>query len=165
MITFDIGATRFNLRVAGVAVAGDRVLLHRAERDDFWTFPGGRPELSEPLADALRREIREEVGVEIRVERLLWVVENFFELNAKKFHELAFYFLMAFSNDSSLYAKSESFYGEESAYAQEKLRLIFQWHPISELENTRLYPSFLRFALRSIPKETQHIVHTDTENS
>ena len=34
-----------------------------------WEFPGGKPEANESLEDALAREIREELGVEIRVLR------------------------------------------------------------------------------------------------
>ena len=34
-----------------------------------WEFPGGKPEANESLEDALTREIREELGVEIRVLR------------------------------------------------------------------------------------------------
>ena len=34
-----------------------------------WEFPGGKPEANETLEDALTREIREELGVEIRVLR------------------------------------------------------------------------------------------------
>jgi A/G-specific adenine glycosylase len=33
----------------------------------MWEFPGGKTEAGESLADCLRREIREELGVEIRV--------------------------------------------------------------------------------------------------
>jgi ADP-ribose pyrophosphatase YjhB (NUDIX family) len=45
----------------------------------LWEFPGGSVELGERLADALRREIREEYGVEIEVGELLTVIsrENF----------------------------------------------------------------------------------------
>jgi 8-oxo-dGTP diphosphatase len=33
-----------------------------------WEFPGGKPEADEPLEDAIVREIREELGVEISVQ-------------------------------------------------------------------------------------------------
>ena len=59
---------------------------------------------------------------------------------------------------------SEPFFGEESAYAQEKLKLIFEWHPIGELPHLPLYPSFFRTALARLPAAPEHIVHTDTEN-
>jgi 8-oxo-dGTP diphosphatase len=37
---------------------------------DKWEFPGGKPEENELLEDAIVREIREELGVEITVQRL-----------------------------------------------------------------------------------------------
>ena len=42
----------------------------------LWEFPGGAVERGERLADALRREIREEYGVEIEVGELLDVVDH-----------------------------------------------------------------------------------------
>jgi mutator protein MutT len=42
----------------------------------LWEFPGGAVERGERLADALRREIREEYGVEIAVGDLLDVVDH-----------------------------------------------------------------------------------------
>jgi len=42
----------------------------------LWEFPGGSVELGERLAGALRREIREEYGVEIEVGELLDVVDH-----------------------------------------------------------------------------------------
>lgn len=41
-----------------------------------WEFPGGSVEFGERLADALRREMREEYGIEIEVGALLDVVDH-----------------------------------------------------------------------------------------
>jgi ADP-ribose pyrophosphatase YjhB (NUDIX family) len=79
MISFDIGGARFNYRVVGIALDGNRVLLHRAEMDDFWSLPGGRGEILEPSEETLKREMMEELSIEIRVDRSVWVVENFFK--------------------------------------------------------------------------------------
>ncbi len=42
----------------------------------LWEFPGGSVEYGERLADALRREIREEYGMEIEVGELLDVADH-----------------------------------------------------------------------------------------
>jgi len=51
----------------------DRVLLvkHRPERGGFWQgkwiFPGGKLELGERIEDGVRREVKEETNLEIRL--------------------------------------------------------------------------------------------------
>ncbi len=42
----------------------------------LWEFPGGSVEFGEKLAEALRREMREEYGIEIAVGELLDVVDH-----------------------------------------------------------------------------------------
>src|SRR5207249_776416 len=137
---------RFNLRVVGIILNADRVLLHRAENDDFWTLPGGRCELLESAKDTIQREMREELSVDVRVERLVWVVENFFEYDDKRYHELAFYFLITPPPSSPLYERNELFLGHEDG-----IKLIFQWYTLDDLEGLALYPSFLRQSLKSLP--------------
>jgi 8-oxo-dGTP diphosphatase len=60
---------------AAVITRGDRVLACRrnAEREagGLWEFPGGKVEPGESPVEALEREIREELGVGIRVGELL----------------------------------------------------------------------------------------------
>ena len=61
--------------VAGVIFSGDRLLLHRRKKGDAlegtWEFPGGKVEEGETQEEALRREILEEMGLEIEVEEKL----------------------------------------------------------------------------------------------
>ena len=45
------------------------------EWKDWWEFPGGKVEPGESCEEALIREIREELTVEIKVEQLLCTVE------------------------------------------------------------------------------------------
>jgi 8-oxo-dGTP pyrophosphatase MutT (NUDIX family) len=47
-----------------------RVLLCRNHRGE-WELPGGRPEPGEPFEDCLVREVREETGLDVVVNRLL----------------------------------------------------------------------------------------------
>ena len=65
--------------VGGVIFAGTSVLLARRGQEPAkgaWSLPGGAVELGEKLIDALRREIREEIGIEIEVGGLIRVLDR-----------------------------------------------------------------------------------------
>lgn len=72
---------RVNLRVAGICIVDEHVLLQSDAQIDYWVLPGGRPLLLESSRDALRREMREEIDAEVEVGRLLWTIEDFFEFD------------------------------------------------------------------------------------
>ena len=156
---------RFNYRVAGIIVDEGHVLLHRGEADRFWTMPGGRPELGEPSRDALVREMQEELGLRVEIERLLWIVENFFPDDAAApddpslpamWHELAFYYLVRLPVGSGFDAQRREFTGFEG-----DLPIIFRWFPCGRLHDVSLFPTFLRGALAALPRTPVHVVHTD----
>lgn len=158
MIRFDQGAWRFNYRIVGVAIHDDQVLLHHAPTEAFWSLPGGRAELGESAEQTLRRELREELGVEIEVVRLLWVVENFFPYDARNYHELALYFLMRLPQASHYLTQAGPYPCLEPGS-----ELIFQWFSTAPeaLIGLPLLPSFLQTELRQLPETTQHRVHYD----
>jgi 8-oxo-dGTP diphosphatase len=57
--------------VAAIILRGNQVLICQRRADQpfalQWEFPGGKQEAGESLADALRRELREELGIEATV--------------------------------------------------------------------------------------------------
>ncbi len=158
MISFVIGDARFVYRVAAVCIQDDHVLIHCFNGDErMWALPGGRVELLEPSADALRREMREEIGVEVTVERLLWVVENFFRWeDGRHAHELGLYYLMTLPPDCPLLNTSRSF-----ERVDEGLLMHFRWLPLAALEGFPLQPEFLRAHLCRLPLQVEHIVNVD----
>ena len=50
-----------------------RILLQRRADIDFWSMPGGNVEIGESLEQGVAREVYEETGLEVRVERLIGV--------------------------------------------------------------------------------------------
>lgn len=154
MLRFDRGNLRFNYRSVAVLLNGTKVLIHKAPRDNFWALPGGRVEFNEPANQTVKREMQEELGIDIVVERLLWVVESFFDYNGKSYHELAFYFLVSAPIDVNFYTEIKTFAGIE----KEK-DLIFKWQEIAALANIKLQPKFLENSLPNLPQVPEYIVH------
>jgi 8-oxo-dGTP pyrophosphatase MutT (NUDIX family) len=159
LITYRTSDKRFNYRVAGVAIHNSSVLLQGEEQGTNWVLPGGRAELLEPSQETLKREMREELGVEIRVERLLWVVENFFRADGISCHELGFYFQITLLDAPHLMESHLPFPGIE-----EGLPLVFQWFPLEEIGNVPFYPLVLKRALQAIPTTTEHIVNIEIKD-
>jgi ADP-ribose pyrophosphatase YjhB (NUDIX family) len=87
---------------------GDDLLVFEAhdpvKRETFYRPLGGGIEFGERAADALRREIREEIGVELDGVVLLGVLENIFIFSGRPGHEIAFIFT-ADITDTALYQR------------------------------------------------------------
>lgn len=158
-------------RVAGVAVEEDHVLLHRLDRHDYWTLPGGHVEGGETSAETLKREMLEEIDTEVTVGRLLWLIENFYErplLNvspseseAIACHEIGIYREMRFPVESALTkpARSHKFRG---ASVGETFNLEFRWFERTDLADLDVRPVPLKELLAgSLPTIPSLIVNVD----
>lgn len=55
--------------------AGRLLLMHRSD-NDHWTIPGGNLEIGESVTQALRREVREETGLDVSVGPLVGVYSD-----------------------------------------------------------------------------------------
>jgi 8-oxo-dGTP pyrophosphatase MutT (NUDIX family) len=95
---------------------GKRILVGDAhdptKQELFYRSPGGGIRFGERSEAALRREIREELGAEIKNPQLLGVMENLFTFDGQQGHEVVFVYDAEFK-DRSLY-ELDRFEGRES---------------------------------------------------
>jgi 8-oxo-dGTP pyrophosphatase MutT (NUDIX family) len=152
---------RFNYRAAGIVIVVGRVLAHTdpSSTTPHWALPGGHPEPGETSADALRREFAEELAVDISIRRLVWVAEVFGADEDGPFHEIGLYYEIDLPAGNTLSAHEGPFKGE----GYDSAHLDFAWLPLDTLEDIRIYPTFLRKGLLSLPVSLTHLVHVDQD--
>jgi ADP-ribose pyrophosphatase YjhB (NUDIX family) len=145
----------FKVRAAAIVVRDGRLLLHSMPGRDYWMAPGGGVRFGETSRRAVAREIREELGVEPKVGRLLWVVEHFFQSTVRKRHQVAWFHEVALPDDCGA-VRRETWQIDEADG-----RVTFRWVPLKDLATLRVVPGFLRDAVVHLPRGTRHLVHRD----
>ena len=153
-------APHLRQRAAGLIQREGRVLLHRVVGDAFWALPGGGIEAGESAAQALVRELQEELGQAVEPGALACVVENFFTYAGATYHEIGLYLHAEPLPGSQLLSGPGPYVGVEGPRALE-----FAWFSPSELGNLEVRPAFLKdFLQRWLAQgalEVAHIVHRD----
>lgn len=148
----------FQMRAAGLAFRDGHLLVHRAVHENFWTIPGGRVEAGEASSETLVREMNEELGVVVRVDRLLWMVENFFHYEERNWHELGLYYLMHLP-EAFPFASDEIIHRVEDGGNE----LEFKWvrATSNSLKQLDIPPYFLADEIENLPLNPKHIVWVD----
>jgi ADP-ribose pyrophosphatase YjhB (NUDIX family) len=131
----------------GVFLHDDRVLVGHAfdsrKNEHYCRPPGGGIDFGERAEEALRRELREEIGAEIDDVRLMSVIENRFELEGNARHEIVFVFRARLA-DRNLY-ESPTVPMYDDAWGGE-----LRWELLSQFERgeRKLYPEGILELLR-----------------
>lgn len=139
-ICFKKNGVCFNFRVSCIIKNENRVLLHKKSGDEFWNLIGGRVWLGESSTEAIRREIREELGTDCKINTLIKVCENFFIMNDTAYHEILMIFSVELTNDVCLEKMEEG--------------LIFKWFDIADVESLSIKPDFTKTLLLGDEQES-----------
>ena len=153
-VSVMIDDIKFNYRVATLIKHNGKILLHKCKTDDFYALPGGRIMIGEDSKTALKRELKEEIGAEIIIKDYLCTIENFFDYNEKKYHEIMIIYESDFCSNSNFYEKDKIIGLEENG------KIEFIWKTINEIKNLDLRPLFLK---QNIISNTQinHYIYND----
>lgn len=86
-----------NIRVGAIIQKDGKILMVGNERSDYLYSVGGRIKFGETAEEAILREIWEETGVKMEIDRLGFVHENYFYGDAptnygKLIYEISFFF-------------------------------------------------------------------------
>ena len=88
----------------GIAKKGNKILVgigyDKVKKQTFYRALGGGIEFGETSKDAIKREIQEEILVDITVNDLLGVIENIFTYQGKTGHEIVFLYSIEIPEDT-----------------------------------------------------------------
>ncbi|MGL4346207.1 MAG: NUDIX hydrolase, partial [Cellulosilyticaceae bacterium] len=124
----------------------------------YYYSVGGRVKLNESCEQAIKREVQEELGISMEIDRAVFFYESFFveQMSGERFHEIAMFFLMKPALDiENVVCRSFTENG-----AQEMLH----WIDLDELDQVQAFPSFFATELRQMPSVMKHIVEYSDAN-
>ena len=148
-ITIDVKDYKLNVRSAGVIIHNGKSLLHRNVNSGHYALIGGRVEIGESSTDTIKREIKEELGKDIKITGYISTIENFFEIKGSKYHEIMFVHKIEFTNEED--QKIE--YTMKNIEGKEYLQ--YEWIDLDIIDEYPLLPK----AMKDVLKENRFPVH------
>ena len=116
------------IRVSGILKKDDKILFvkHRKKGEEYYLLPGGGVDFGETFEEALKREFKEEVNIEISVDKMCIISEGVDPKGEK--HIINLVFLVEYVSGEIVLPDEERIVGIE-------------YLTISDLDNYTIYPN------------------------
>lgn len=135
----------FRPSVYAVIINDGKILL--SKQWDGYDFPGGGIEKGETIADALKREVKEETGLEAKIGRIITAENSFFRssYSTNCFQSVLLYYLAEVTGGE---LSTEFFDQHEREYAS-----LAEWFDLGKIETIKFYNSIDSLAVIKKAKE------------
>ena len=143
-----------NIRAGAIIMKGGKLLMVGNSRNYLYSV-GGRIKFGETAEEAVVREVFEETGIKMEIDRLGFVHENYFYGDApsnlnKLIYEISFFFYMKVPDTFA--PVSESFTEGSS-----EERLVW----VSFDDDIKMYPEFFKTELKNPTDAVKHFVNVE----
>ena len=149
---FSKGNSWFRYRAGAFILHDGKLLFVKSKFGGYYYMIGGAVHLGETSADCIVREVREEAGLETRIDHLAVVTENFFTgkdgvFDGRDCHVLEFYYILRMEDSTALKDMTDD--GEELC-----------WLTVGEAKSADINPSFIPERIEEILDSTSilHII-------
>lgn len=142
-LTLDVEEYKLNIRAAGIIVHNNKILVHKNLNKNHYCLPGGRVQIGENSKETIKREIKEELGKEVKIINYVSTIENFFEMDKLKYHEIYFLYKIEFINDID----KKIDYDLNNIEGKKYLR--YKWIDLDKIEEYNILPKCLKEILKA----------------
>ena len=141
-----------NIRVGAIIIKDGKFLMVENDRFDHMYSVGGRLKFGETTEEAVVREVYEETGVKMDIDRLGFIHENFFPGDSlvkrgNVVHEISFFYYMKVPDD---------FEPECNSFTEDGNKEYLVW--ISPDHPKKYYPEFFKTELSNPSMEVKRFV-------
>ena len=156
-LTLPVEGGLVNLRVGAIIEKGGKLLMVANADVDYYYSVGGRIQIGESAEDAVRREVWEETGCALEIDRLGFIHEDFFwgdspSNRGKLIYEIGFYYYMKTPADFEPHRENLEAEGRGEH---------LEW--VSPDTEKTVFPAFFRTELANPTPYVRHMV-TDERN-
>lgn len=151
---FEIDNYICDLRVAGILMKNNKIMVQRDKNGREYAIPGGHVKIGETTEKALIREYKEETGADVKCERLLWTEECFWKWNGKRAHSICFYYLIDLCERTIIPEKDEFSSHDNS-------NVVLGWMSLKNMEDITIYPEFLKKEIHNFEKCPKHFIRKE----
>ena len=151
-LTFKTIGGRFNYRVGAIIINNGNILVVKNHSSTYFYSVGGRVHFNETCEEAIKRGVKEELGIDMEIDRAVFFHEQFFhEKDTKEhFHEISVYYLMKTAeNIEGIVCDSLTENGIEEELV---------WLSINNLDKHTIFPRFFTTELTNLPVSMKNIV-------
>ena len=119
------------------------------EQDEWYIMPGGGQDVEEILTETVCREVAEELGLQVEVKDLVFVIEG---VHGESFHRVDLVFLCEYIGKI-----------ENAVLQSDTYQVGYDWLDIKSLNTTPLYPSKLRRQIMNLYEGKAYKVYLGNE--
>ena len=119
------------------------------EQDEWYIMPGGGQDVEEILPETVCREVAEELGLQVEVKDLVFVIEG---VHGESFHRIDLVFLCEYIGKI-----------ENAVLQSDTYQVGYDWLDIKSLNTTPLYPSKLRRQIMNLYEGKAYKVYLGNE--
>lgn len=151
-MSVQCGDGLINIRVGAIIMKDGKLLMVGNQRSDYLYSVGGRIKFGETAEQAVVREVFEETGTKMDIDRLGFIHENYFYGDAptnfgKLIYEISFFFYMKIP---------QNFEPECNSSTEDDSREYLKW--ISPDSGQKIYPEFFKTELQTFQSQVRHII-------